>query len=565
MKLLSRERFRYWTAIPLFAVLVGYILYPLIRVFIESLTDRSGNLSLANYIAFFDPQRPSNVEALLTSLGLAFASVLVAALVGVPLAFLLTKYRFPGSRIVSSLVIIPMVFPPLISVLAYVFLYGEAGFIPRGLQDLFGLSSPPFYIKGLGGILVIHAYTMFIYFYMLTSSALKKIDSSIDEAARNLGGKFWFRFRKITFPLITPGLVGASLLVFMIAMASFSAPFLLGGRNRFLSLQIYISKLNGNMQMAATQSTILALICFIFLLFIRYVSQKRDYKMVSKGVSNATSDIKSRLGKWGAMILSILILIVLSLPQVTLFIISLVPIGTWTHQTFPPKYSFVNYIEIFSNPRFFNSIKNSLIMSSIATLGAVIIGSLVAYFLSKKDFKSRWAMEILAMLPWALPGTIIAINLIITFNRPTFLTGGQILVGTYFILPIAYMIRNIPLLVRSTFAVFEQLDESLEEAGRNLGGNWFYVFRRVIFPNILPGIISGALLTLVANIGEFTSSVMLYTYHNKPMSMEILDQMQRFNFGAAAALGILQVVLMAAVMLITNRYLGNKRGAVVYF
>ncbi len=139
-------------------------------------------------------------------------------------------------------------------------------------------------------------------------------------------------------------------------------------------------------------------------------------------------------------------------------------------------------------------------MSSIATLVAVIIGSLVAYFLSKKDFKSRWAMEILAMLPWALPGTIIAINLIITFNRPTFLTGGQILVGTYFILPIAYMIRNIPLLVRSTFAVFEQLDESLEEAGRNLGGNWFYVFRRVIFPNILPGIISGALLTLVANI-----------------------------------------------------------------
>lgn len=565
MKFLTRERFRYWGAIPLLAILIGYILYPMLRVFGESLTDNAGNFTLANYMTFFDPQHPSNIEALLTSLSLAFASVFVAALVGVPLAFLLTKYRFPGSRIISSLIVIPMVFPPLISVLAYVFLYGEAGFIPRGLQELFNLSNPPFYLKGMGGILVIHAYTMFIYFYMLTSSSLRKIDSSIDEAARNLGGKFWYRFRKITFPLITPGLVGASLLVFMIAMASFSAPFLLGGKNRFLSLQIYLSKLNGNMKMAATQATILALICFLFLILIRYFSQKREYKMISKGVSSSTSDIKSRLGKWGAMTISIIVLIVLSLPQITLFIISLVPIGTWTYQTFPPEYSFVNYVELFSNPRLLNSIKNSLIMSSIATLGAVIIGSLVAYFLSKKNFKARWAMEILAMLPWALPGTIIAINLIITFNQPSFLTAGQILVGTYFILPLAYMIRNIPLLVRSTYAVFEQLDESLEEAGRNLGGSWLYVFRRVIFPNILPGIISGALLTLVANIGEFTSSVMLYTYHNKPMSMEILDQMQRFNFGAAAALGILQVVLMATVMLITNRFLGNRQGTAIYF
>lgn len=559
-----KGKFRYWGTLPIYFILIGYILYPLFKVFVEGFTDEAGHFSLQYYAKFFDINHPSNIEALLTSLGLALGSVLLAAAIGIPLAFLLTKYKFPGSGFISKLIILPMVFPPLISVLAYDFLYGEAGFIPRGLQDLFHLSQPPFYLNGIGGILVIHAYTMFIYFYLMTSSSLNKIDTSVEDAARNLGGTFWFRFRKVTFPLIMPGIVGASLLVFMNAMSSFSAPFLLGGSHRFLSLQIYISKLNGNMKMASTQSSILAFICIIFLLAIRAFSQKREYKMVGKGVSSATREIKNKLGKWGAMIISIFVLIVLSLPQITLFIISLVPEGTWTYQTFPPEYSIGNYFKIFENPRILNAIKNSLLMSSIATIGVIIIGSLVAYFLSKKNFRTKWLMEILAMLPWALPGTIIAINLIISFNRPTIFSFGSILVGTYMILPIAYTIRNIPLLTRSVYAMFEQLDNSMEEAGRNLGGNWLYVFRRVIFPNILPGIISGGLLTLVGTLGEFTSSIMLYTYHNKPMSIEILDQMQNFDFGTAAALGMLQIALMAIVLIITGKFTGSKGRAALY-
>lgn len=555
-----------WKTLPLFVFLVGYILYPLIRTFIESFYTNQGELSLANYRAFFNLERPANLEALFTSIGLAAASVVAAAAIGIPLAFLFTKFEFPGSRIFSRLVVIPMVFPPLISVLAYIFLYGEAGMVPKGLQDLFGLAKPPFVLKGLPGILIIHAYTQFIYFYTMTSAAISKVDASIDEAARNLGGGFWFRMRKITLPLLTPGLVGASLLVFMIAINSFSAPYLLGGSYRFLSMQVYVSKMNGNMAMAATQASILAMISIIFLLLIRWYSQQRQYKMVGKGVSVHVTEIRNPWARYIAMIISIVALVVLSLPQVTLFLISLVPNGTWTTQTFPPVYSWVNYKGLLRNPRLATAVKNSLTMSSIATLGALVLGSIIAYFLSKKEFKTRWAMEVLTMLPWALPGTIIAINLIIAFNQPTWLTLNHILVGTYWILPLAYLVKIVPLITRSVFAVFEQLDESLEEAGRNLGGKWFYVFRRIIFPNILPGIASGALLALVSTIGEFTSSIMLYTYSNKPMSMEILDQMQNFNYGPAAAMGTIQVVLIAAVLIITGRLFGGEQtGGGIYF
>lgn len=549
-----------WKALPLFVILFGYVFYPLMRTFAESFYNAKGVFSLENYRTFFDPQRPANIEALLTSLGLGVASVLISALVGVPLAFLFTKFEFPGRSLFSKLVVIPMVFPPMVSVLTYIFLYGEAGMIPKGLQDLFGLSKVPFFISGLSGILVIHAYTQFIYFYTMTSSALRKIDASVDEAARNLGGGFWFRFRKITLPLLTPGLVGASLLVFMIAINSFSAPYLLGGNYRFLSMQVYISKMNGKMPMAATQATILASFCILVLFLIRWFSQLREYKMVGKGVSVHTTEIKNPWTKYIAMVVSIIALVILSLPQITLFVVSLVPSGTWTTQTFPPVYSWVNYKGLLNNPRLATAVRNSLTMSAIATGVSILLGSTIAYFLSKKEFKLRWAMEILTMLPWALPGTIIAINLIVAFNKPTLLTFNRILVGTYWILPVAYVVKIVPLITRSVFAVFEQLDDSLEEAGRNLGGKWLYVFRRIIWPNILPGIMSGALLALVSTIGEFTSSIMLYTFSNKPMSIEILDQMQNFNYGAAAAMGTIQVILIAAALVVTNQLFGREQG-----
>ncbi len=557
-----------WKTLPLFIILFGYILYPLIRTFVESFYDNKGVFTLNNYRTFFNPARPANIEALFTSLGLAAASVAVAAAVGVPLAFLFTKYEFPGRRIFSKLVVIPMVFPPMVSVLAYLFLYGEAGMIPRGLRDLLGLQRVPFYISGIPGILVIHGYTQFIYFYMLTSSAITKIDGSIEEAARNLGGSFWFRFRKVILPLLTPGLVGASLLVFMIALNSFSAPYLMGGNHRFLSMQVYVSKMNGNMPMAATQATILASFCILFLFLIRWYSQQREYKMVGKGVGVHTTEIRNPWMRYIAMILSIVALIILSLPQFALFLISFVPSGTWTTQTFPPVYSWDNYIGLLRNPRLATALKNSLTMSAMATGVAVLLGSIIAYCLSKKNFKLRWLMEIMTMLPWALPGTIIAINLIFAFNQPSIFTFRRILVGTYWILPLAYVVKIVPMITRSVFAVFEQLDDSLEEAGRNLGGTWLYVFRRIIWPNILPGIMSGALLALVSTIGEFTSSIMLYTFSNKPMAIEILDQMQNFNYGAAAAMGTIQVLLIAIVLIGTGQLFGKDQagaGGGIYF
>jgi iron(III) transport system permease protein len=148
--------------------------------------------------------------------------------------------------------------------------------------------------------------------------------------------------------------------------------------------------------------------------------------------------------------------------------------------------------------------------------------------------------------------------LIFAFNEPSVFSFGQILVGTFWILPLAYFIRHIPLVVRSTNAVLEQLDDSIEEAARNLGAKWFYTFRRVIFPIIMPGVLSGTLLAFIESVGEFPTSVLLYTISNRPISIEIMNQLRMFNMGQAAAYGMIQITLIVIVLFISNKFFGIK-------
>ena len=160
-----------------------------------------------------------------------------------------------------GLAVIPLALPPLVGVLAFLFLYGESGILPRGLQRLFGLENVPFAFDGLSAVWLVHVYSLYVYFYLFVAAALRGIDRSLLEASAGLGASGWTTFRRVILPLIRPALVSASLLVFMISMASFTAPLLFAGTEPFLTTQIYNYKTNGNLDLSATVSTILTLIC----------------------------------------------------------------------------------------------------------------------------------------------------------------------------------------------------------------------------------------------------------------------------------------------------------------
>ena len=549
--------------IPVVAILLAYVLYPNLHLLVQSFLV-NGKLSLQNYFAFFDLENSVNLEALWGSVYISLLTVAFSALVGVPLAYLFTHYDFPGKSLFASVAVLPLVLPPLVGVLAFLFLFGESGMLPRTLQALFGLESVPFALDGVAAILVVHVYSLYVYFYLFASSFFRDLDASILEAAQNLGASRWLTLRKVVLPMMTPALGGASLLVFMTSMASFSAPFIFAGGFRILSLEIYNTKLNGELELAVTQSVVLAGISVLFLILLRKYSERRQYVGGGKGVRVQPRVVKSGWARLLMAGLGVFMVVLLILPHLTVILISFVKNGTWTWQVLPTVYTLENYTDLFRNPDVAAPVVNSLKMATLATVANVLFGVAAAYLLIRRKFAGKKLVEVCTMLPWAIPGTVLAISLIVTFNKPTIITAGHILVGSFWILPLAYFIRNLPLVFRSTYASLEQFEPALEESARNLGADWWFAFRKVMLPLIAPGVISGALLAFVLALGEFVSSILLYNYFNRPISVEIISQLRIFNLGSAAAYSVFLIILIGLVVLVSNRFLGRRKVPVVF-
>ncbi len=564
---MRKSKFDLFLLLIVLLIFVGYVLYPLLMAVVESFQFQ-GEFSFKNYLIFFNLENKSNLEALWNSILLSLSSVLLSGIFGTALAYVITEFEFPLKRFFSRLAVLPIALPPLVGVIAFLFLYGESGILPRGLKAMFGFSQVPFALEGFSAVLLVHAYSFYVYFYLFVSTALQRIDPALTEASANLGSNRWRTFWKIIVPLLTPALVGASLLTFMASMASFSAPLLFAGQQRFMTLQIYNAKLNGDLNLAATHSVILTLISILFLIVLRVYSSRKKYVMAVKGISRRARTFDARYLKTGIYLFIFAAAAFILLPLLTILLISFVKEGSWTWQIFPTQYTGENYLELITEPSVLQPIINSLEMALLATAANVLFGVVVAY-LAAKGSASRFFMkrilEIFSILPFAIPGTVIALNLILAFNKPTVFSANQILIGTFWILPLAYFIRNIPLVIRATMAAFEQLDQSLEEAAQNLGAGMMRSFRKILLPLILPAIVSGALLTFIASMGEFVSSILLYTYANRPISVEILSQLRLYNFGAASAYGVfLLVFITLASFLATGIFRPEKYEAKVF-
>jgi len=493
---------------------------------------------------------------------ISLATVVLAALIGGPLALVFSRFHFPGRRLAAALAVLPVVLPPLVGVLAFFFLFGESGILPRGVQALFRLDHVPFALDGVPAILVVHAYTLSVYFYLFLSSALRELDPAVTEAGLNLGASPWRGFWKITLPLLTPALVGASLLVFMSSMASFSAPFIFASGFRMLTLEIYNTKLNGDLPMATTQTVILSLLSIAFLLVLRGYSGRRVYTGSVKGARRPPRVITRGTGRVLLAGFGLLCVAGLVLPHLTVILISFVRDGSWTWQVLPPEYTEENYLRLFRDSKVLEPVVNSLKMASLATVGNVILGILAAYLLAKSSLRWKKLWEVLIMIPWALPGTAVAMNLIVAFSQPTPLTAGRVLVGTFWILPLAYFLRHLPLVFRASYAALEQVDDSLTEAARGLGASGWFSFRKVLLPLVMPGVVAGALLAFVLSLGELVSSILLYTYANRPLSVEIISQLRLFNLGSAAAYGVFLLVLISIALVVGRHFLELRPGGV---
>lgn len=558
-RLTQSKWFVYILISPLFLILFAYVIYPFYQTFLQSF---SGERALGHYQKFFSLASPANLEALWTSLYISIISVICCALVGVTMAFLLERYEFPGRRILSILVLVPMALPPLVGVLSFTFLYGESGIFPRAIQHLFGLKQVPFSLKGIWGVIVVHTFTMYTYFYLTASAAIKGLDPSLEEAATSLGAGRIRVWTKVILPMLTPSIIASALLVFMISMASYTAP-LMFGVERTMTMQIYLSRTNGNLEMAATQSMILSFVSISFLVIMRWYQNRRNYQNLSKGISVHRSEVSSKFMKIIATIASFGGTLILILPILVLILISFSVDGAWKTQILPTDYTVDHYVALFTDERTWRPIWNSIQMGIVATFGNVLFGVAAAYAMVRLNFKGKTLLDILIMVPWALPGTVVAVNLIAAFSTENIFAFNQVLIGTFWILPLAYFIRHLPLVFRSTSASLVQLDQSIEEASRSLGANWWYTFRRIVLPLTFSGILAGTLLALVQSLGEFVASILIYSTSTIPLSVAIFQKLYAFKFGTACAYGVLQICLILLVLIISEKLSKGSAGSAI--
>lgn len=542
LQLTASDRFVYALAIPLVLILLVYIVFPMIATVFTSAED--GGAAYADFVS------GNSRQALVLSVGISLASVLTAGVVGTGLAVLLTRFSFPGRSVLKVFALLPLALPPLIGALSFYYLYGTSGIIPRVLAELTGVPASSLSFDGIAGVMLVHTLTMYPYFYLSVSAGLSGSDASLEEAAMNLGASRSTMWRTVLLPMLTPALVSGALLTFMVSMASFTAPQFYNVNT--LTMRIVAAKTSGAYDLAAAQSTVLSVVSILFLLLMRWYQNRRLTRSMSKGTPQTVKTVQGILPQILAAIGSAVIVLVLAAPVAAIVLLAFTVNGTWTTQIIPPEYTLQNFIDIFTEPRSLRPLLVSSQMSAVAMAASIVVGVLTAWVIARWKGKGAGVLDLMIMLPWALPGTVVGINIVTAFASPTPFNLGQVFLGSLWILPLAYFIRFVPLVFRNAAASLAQIDPSVEEAAQNLGAGPLRTLRTITLPLMARGVIAGALLAFVQGFGEYVASVVIYPARFVPLSVEIYNRQYANDLGTAFAYGSLQVLAILIVLIISE-------------
>jgi len=526
-----------------YGLLIFFIAYPLGELLFSSLR-AEGAWSLVHFAKFFH----YHSDALEHSLYVGVMVTLFSAVIGVPLAAAVTRWGVPGKALVRALVVLPLVSPPFIGAYSWILLLGRNGWLTR-LLEAGGLPSLGT-IYGAKGIILALTLNLYPFIFLLVSASLTSLDPALEEAAANLGATPWRIFRTVTVPLLTPAILGGALLVFLTTLADFGSAITIGVDYDVLPTFIYknfINEMGGEPAMAATAGIILLACTTAVLLVERWYVGRRSYVM--SGLRRAAKpEVAPRLRRL-ATALAYGIIGLSLVPTVVVVVTSFFPSDG---PIMRPGFSASNYIHVFESvPR---AMFSSLFLTAVATLVCVVLGVLIGYLLVRR--RSQWTagLEGMLMVPYAIPGTVLAVALITAFGRSPIL-----LTGTVTILVISYVLRRLPYAVRGVTAVLHHVEPATEEASVSLGASPARTFLRVTLPLMAPGIVSGAVMTWVQVISEIASTILLYFGSWATMTVVIYQQVVLSdNFGPGAAASTLLLAGVFIPLLIFNVWQGER-------
>ena len=532
------------TALALWLLLALFVVYPLVMLFARMVVDQGGFNTAA--IAKILTDR-NQIHAFWNSLLLATLVGLLGTAVGFLFAFTAARGRLPRwlLAIVDASVLLPLVSPPFTTAIAIIFSFGPRGLITYELLGMKGVT-----VYGLTSTFFSEALTYFPIAYLTLRPILAAIDSNIEGMAFSLGASRWRVFRTVTLPLATPGLANAFLLLFAASLADFATPLILAG-NQFpvLPTQAYL-QITGLFDLRGGAVLSFALLVPALIVFVlqRYWVSRRFYVTITgKGAGETPFNSISPATRNVLLSVCAAIALVIVYFYALLLYASLV-MALGANHTFTLQH----YRVIFTEGA--KAIRDTLIVAALAMPLGGLYGVLLGYLVAKKAFIGRRSMELVSMVNYALPGTIVGIAYLIAFNDPPIE-----LTGTALIIIACYVFRYGPTGIRATVALLQQIDKSLEEASQGMGADSATTFRRITLPLILPAFFAGLGVVFIRSMTAISATIFLVSIGWTLITVKILDNITELSLGPAAAFSVLVVVIVFVVIAAIGRLLRRFR------
>lgn len=515
-----------------------FVVYPL-AVLLGRAVAADGRPSLAALAGLLGDRYTRAVLAntLLLGLTVATAGTAVAALY----AYAMSRVAMPAKGFFHFVALLPTISPPILAALSLILLYGRRGLITHGL---FGLDTTALY--GYWGLATAQVLGYFPFAYLLLLNLFRGLDASLEEAAWTMGASPRTILRTVSLPLLVPGIGSAVLLLFGYSFADLGNPLLLGGDYPVLAAQIYLTIIG---QYDVPRGAALAVILLVpaALLFVAHkrLAERTGFPSIGGRATGRHPEARGPGLRLGACLfcgaVSLLILLqyatVLAGAATRLFGIDNTP--TLRHFASALTLSRV-------------ALQDTVALAAVASIVSGLVGVLVAFFVGRTAAPGRAAMDFVASLPLAIPGTVIGLGFALAFNRRPLL-----LTGTAAIIVAALAVRTVPYAIRSAVASLQQLDRSLDEASTTMGATSFQTLRRVILPLVRPAVLAGMIFTFTRSVTSLSAVIFVVSPHWTLVTPTILSQMDRGDVGEAAALSVLLIVLVLLVVHGVPRLLGR--------
>lgn len=542
-----------------------FLIVPLISILLVSFTNQPVNIfgsfvdsdslkstiekfkhsSLENYVSIF--KTAGYFEALINSLKLSLIVAVLVVLLCIPVAYGIARTKMPLKKTISALCTVPLIIPTFISAYAFIIMFGRSGWITQ-LYQFFGGEGMLIDPYSMTGIMLVQIFFFFPYALWPMVAAFRVSDITLEEAAQNLGAKRGHTFFTVTLPLALPGIISSALLIFSVSFSDFGTPIILAPKNLNLLVVEAYREIAGffNWGGAAILTVIMILVAAFFFWLQNLIVKNMNYGLVSgKPKVQKLGDSKVLNG-----LLTVYSGVIVIIPLLALFTVIVQSFATtWGKDILPSGYTLEHYKTIFTAS--IGNIQNSIVLALGALLLSVVISIFVSYFVVRqRDTK----LDFVSSIPLVVPGIALGIAMIQTFN-----TAPLQLTGTALLLIVAYAIRRLPYMLRSTMGAMRMIKKDIEEAAINLGASPLTTALTVVGPLMLPGIAAGSILVFVTVLKETSVSILMAPAEWSPMSLAIFQNILRGEYYTAAAMSVFLVAVVLVLQLIADRISKNGR------